>query len=169
MKNGALGLIVSAAMLAGTPAFAGGEPGFYVGAGVGSFGADIGGFSGSDVSFKALAGYDFGKYFAAEVEYIDGGSPDDRGLSVDISGTNVAALGTWPVSDRFELFAKLGMIFWSADVHGFGGDNGEDLSYGVGAAYDFTGHFGVRGEYQRFEIADTDSVDNLAVSILWRF
>jgi len=161
------GLIASMALLLASPAFAGEEPGFYVGAGAGSFGVDVGGFSGNDTSFKVLAGYDFGKYFAAEIEYIDGGSPEDQGIALDVSGTNVAVLGTWPVTEQFDLFVKIGMIFWEADVAGFGGDSGDDFSYGVGAGYGFTNHFGVRGEYQRFEIADTDTVDLFAISAVW--
>lgn len=161
--------LIAASSLVATPALAGDDPGWFVGAGVGYFSVDTDGFDGSDTSFKVLGGYDFGRYFAGEIEYIDGGSPDDQGVSVDVTGFNASVLGTLPVSGSVEVFAKLGMIFWDADVRGFDDDSGEDFSYGVGISYGFANNLGVRGEYQRFEIEDTDTVDLAALSLTWRF
>jgi OOP family OmpA-OmpF porin len=140
-----------------------------VGAGLGYFSVDTGGFDGSDTSWKVFGGYRMNQYFAAELEYIDGGSPDDRGFEVSVDGFNASVLGSWPFSEQFSAFAKLGMLFWDAEAQGFGDDSGEDFSWGIGADFNFTENFTVRGEYQMFDIEDTDTVDNLALSVIWRF
>jgi len=161
---------VASALLASAPAFAADDSGFYVGAGVGNFGLEIDGFDDSDIGFKVFGGYQFMKYLGAELEYIDGGTAEDFGLKIDVSGFNLSAMGILPVGEKFNLFAKLGMIFWDADVSGAGrgSDSGEDFSWGVGAGYDFTDQFGARLEYQGFEIEDADG-DMISLGFSWMF
>jgi OOP family OmpA-OmpF porin len=161
---------VASALLASAPAFAADDSGFYVGAGVGDFGVEIGAFDDSDIGFKVFGGYQFMKYLGAELEYIDGGTAEDFGLKVDVSGFNLSAMGILPVGEKFNVFAKLGMIFWDADLSGAarGSDSGEDFSWGVGAGYDFTDQFGARLEYQGFEIEDADG-DMISLSASWKF
>lgn len=162
--------LVAASALAMSPAMAQ-DTGFYVGAGIGDFGVDVGTFDGSDTGFKAFGGYQFIKYLAAEVEYLDGGTVEDRGFEIDVSGFNLSGMGILPVGEKFSLFAKLGMIFWDADLGGVerGSDSGEDFSWGVGGGYDFTDQFGMRLEYQGFEIEDTDTVDMISLGASWKF
>ena len=97
----AAGAILSAALVS-APAFAGGDSGFYLGAGVGQA---IGRryvtsrvasrFDGDDTGFKAIAGYNFGIIplidLAVEGEYVDFGKPDDGGVEVDANA--IAAFG----------------------------------------------------------------------------
>ena len=54
------------------------DPGFYVGAGVGQskIEADDINFDEDDTGFKVFGGYQFNKYFAVELAYIDGGNAD---------------------------------------------------------------------------------------------
>ena len=164
---------VAAAVLAASPALAADEGGFYVGAGVGSFGIDVGGFDGSDTGFKVFGGYGFNQYFGVDLEYLDGGTVEDRGFEIDVSGFNASVTGAWPVTEQFDVFAKLGMLFWDADFdvpgEGSDSDSGEDFSWGVGAGYDFTDNLGARIEYQGFEIEDTDTVDLISASVVWKF
>ena len=137
---------VASALLASAPAFAADDSGFYVGAGLGSFSLqseaimfDYGGlefdtgrdFDGSDFAFKVLGGWQWNKYIAFEVEYFDGGNPEDKfdfsysdpefeaegqiTIEADTSGWIFSALGIWPLGDSFNLFAKLGFVTWSVD------------------------------------------------------
>jgi OmpA-OmpF porin, OOP family len=164
--------IILAAIAATTLAFAPvafADSGPYLGGGVGYFNLDASGFDGSDTAFKAFGGYRMNPYFAAELEYIDGGKPDDGGFEIDISGFNLSVLGSWPVSEQFDVFAKLGMLFWDADARGFGDESGEDFSYGVGADFKFGENWAIRGEYQRFEIEDTDTADLVSLGVFFRF
>jgi opacity protein-like surface antigen len=163
--------LLAAAGLVTTPAFAADGSGFYVGAGIGDFGIKLDGesFDANDFGFKVFGGYNFIEYLGVEVEYIDGGSPSDHGISIDMYGFNFSAVGIWPVTEQFDLFAKAGFISWDAKAHGLGNADGEDFSWGVGAGWDFTDQFGIRGEYQGFEIEDTDSTYLWSASVLWRF
>ena len=160
--------LIAASVLAATPAVAQ-DTGFYVGAGIGDFGIDVGGFDGSDVGYKVFGGYRFIDYLALEVEYLDGGTVEDRGFEIDVSGFNLSAVGILPLGERFDIFAKLGMIFWDADTNGFGSDSGEDFSWGVGGGFRFTDQFGMQLEYQGFEIEDTDTVDMISLGASWQF
>ena len=68
------------------------DKGPYAGAGVGLFnvkidnvsdvGSALGEFDSDDVSFKAFAGWNFGKFISVEVDYLDLGKPQD---DIDIS------------------------------------------------------------------------------------
>lgn len=53
------------------------------------------------------------------MEWIDGGSPDKYGLSVDVTGWNFSGIARWPVTDQFDAFAKLGALMWDAEYQGF--------------------------------------------------
>lgn len=162
----------AAALCLATPVLAADDGGIYVGAGVGSMGVDLGGFSGDDVGFKVLGGWMFNPYIGAELEYIDGGTAEDRGFEIDISGFNASLRGAYPFSDQFSVFAKVGMMFWEADVTSFevsGTDDGEDVSWGVGLGFDFTDNLGATVEYQGFEIEDTDTVDLISAALVWKF
>jgi OOP family OmpA-OmpF porin len=162
--------LVAASAFAISPAMAA-ENGPYIGAGIGDFGVDVGGFDGSDTGFKVFGGYRFMDYFAAELEYLDGGTVEDRGFEIDVSGWNVSGVGRLPIGDKFNVFAKLGMIFWDADLSGIesASDSGEDFSWGIGAGYSFTDQFGMQVEYQGFEIEDTDTVDMISLGASWQF
>jgi opacity protein-like surface antigen len=160
--------LMATATLMVAPAAARADSGPYFGAGVGNFALEVGPFDGSDVGYKVLGGYRFNPYIAAELEYFDGGSPDDFGVEIDVSGFNLSALGAWPVNEQLDLFAKLGMVSWDAETAGFD-DDGEDLSYGIGLGYGFTENIVVRVEYQRFDIEDTDAADLFSGSLVWRF
>mgnify|MGYP003465717331 FL=1 len=71
---------LATATLAIVPAVSSAQSGPYVGGGVGYFSVDTGDFDGSDTSFKLFGGYRMNQYFATELEYIDGGNPDDSGF-----------------------------------------------------------------------------------------
>ena len=117
------------AILAASPAFAADDSGFYVGAGLGNFAADSQSiangrdFDGSDFGFKVFGGYKFMPYLAVEGEYIDGGEPDDNydsgtdqlSISIGMSGFVGSAVGILPIGENFDVFAKLGFIYWDAD------------------------------------------------------
>ena len=162
----------AAALCLATPALAADEGGPYVGAGIGSMSVDVGGFSGDDVAYKVFGGWMFNPYLGAELEYLDGGTAEDRGIEIDVSGFNASLRGAYPFSDQFSVFAKVGMLFWDADVSSFevsGSDDGEDFSWGVGLGFDFSDALGVTLEYQGFEIEDTDTVDLISAGLVWKF
>jgi len=165
---------VATALLAASPAMAADDGGFYVGAGVGSFGVDVDGFSGDDTGFKVLGGWMFNKYIGGELEYIDGGTVEDSGFGIDTTALNASVKGNWPVTEQFDVYGKVGYFFWDADVDLFGdssqekNESGSDLSWGIGAGYDFTENFGIFGEWQWFQIEEADA-DMMSVGVVWKF
>lgn len=164
--------MLATAVLAASPAMAADDGGFYVGAGVGSFSLDVGDFDDSDTGFKVLGGYGFNKYFGLELEYIDGGTIEDSGVEVDVSGFVASLMGSYPVTEQFDVFAKVGMLFWDVDFDFFGdsgSESGEDFAWGVGAGYDFTDNFGARLEYQAFNLEDDIDGDMISASVVWKF
>jgi OmpA-OmpF porin, OOP family len=189
---------IATAVLAASPAFAAEDTGLYVGAGIGNFAANSDGINngkdwdGSDFGWKIFGGYQFMKWLAAEVEYIDGGEPTDNFRNEDfpderlrvglgVTGFVGSAVGIWPINESFNLFGKLGFIYWDADASGkirddegtivkaSYSDDGTDFAWGVGGTWNFSEAFGVRAEYQGFELSNFDSVDFASASIVWRF
>jgi OOP family OmpA-OmpF porin len=188
----------TAAVLAATPAFAADDSGLYIGAGLGNFALDSQGlfdgkdFDGSDIGFKVFGGYKFMEYLAVEVEYIDGGEPDDNynvgndspqrlRANVGVTGFAGSAVGILPIGESFDLFAKAGFIMWDADGDAkiFNGDtivardsyngDGTDFAWGVGGTWHIMEALDLRAEYQGFEISDFNSVDYASASIIWKF
>lgn len=165
---------IAATLLAASPAMAADDGGFYVGAGIGIFGVDEGSFDESDTGFKLFGGWMFNQYVGGELEYIDGGTVGDRDLGVDSTGVNLALKGNWPVTEQFDVFGKVGYFFWDADIDLTGdrgqeqNESGSDLSWGIGAGYDFTPNFGVIAEWQWFQIEEADA-DMMSASVVWKF
>ena len=178
---------VTAALLVSFMVFAPAESqaGAYVGGSIGQsyFEFDAGGidaasFDEEDFGFKALAGYEFD--FAVvnlgiEAEYVDFGAPSGavEGSLVEVDADGFAGFGTLgfdlgPVG----LFAKYGVVAWDASltVDGFdaGSEDGTDQAYGVGLKFGLAS-VEIRGEYEVFDIEDTDDVSMLSVGIVWRF
>jgi len=155
-----VGIGALAALSLGLAAQTASAEGFYVGAGLGSAQTKIdGGFKDDDLGFKLFGGYSFNQYVAVEVEYLDGGSPKDEGVKVEVDGFALSVLGSIPVSDAFSLFARLGYGTWDAKAS-FEGDSvsedDEDLVYGLGAAFNLTEQFQIRAEWEAIDVSGGD-------------
>jgi OOP family OmpA-OmpF porin len=164
------------------PAFAQ-DMGFYAGLSFGQSSADVD-CSGlaqcddSDTAWKILGGYRFNRNLAAELGYTDLGevSAGDGGantITAEATAFELVAVGSWPVSNEFSVYGKVGVFRWDVDATGTGmfagseSDSGTDLTFGVGVQYDFTKQLGVRGEWQRYA-ADED-IDVISIGVVFRF
>lgn len=183
----AAGTLLSAALIS-APAYAGGDSGFYIGAGVGQGSVDDdidgaegfggGSFDGDDTAYKLIAGYNFGIIplidLGVELEYIDFGQPDDSigGLNVEVDANGIAAFGIAGVNlGPVGVFGKVGAISWDADVDveslGSASDDGTDMAYGLGARLHIAS-FQIRAEYEFFDLDGTDA-DLLSASLIYTF
>lgn len=181
--------LVLLGLLASTSAFAEIHPGFYVGGGVGeaSVKIDDSGFDESDSAFKVFAGYNFNPYLAVEAAYFDGGTAEHVSASrfvggsieVSTSGLNLSVLGRLPLNDTFSLHARVGIASYDVDTEIFAyspvsqerfedSDSSEDLSYGVGAAFNLTSSFELRAEYEAVDASDGE-LTLISVSALYKF
>jgi OOP family OmpA-OmpF porin len=169
-----------------------------MGAGIGNFAANSDqiengkDWDGSDFGWKIFGGYQFMKWLAAEVEYFDGGEPTDNFRNDDfpderlkvglgVTGFVGSAVGIWPINESFNVFGKLGFVYWDADASGkvrddegtlvkaSYSDDGTDFAWGVGGTWIISDAWSVRAEYQGFELSNFDSVDLASASIVWSF
>jgi OOP family OmpA-OmpF porin len=137
-----------------------------------------------DNAFKVFGGYMFNRHFGVEGAYVDlgevsysgsfFGSPVTGG-KVETTGFNVAALGSYPVTEEFSVFGKIGLFIWEAEASDTTGGvpfsektDGTDISFGLGLNNQFTRNLGVRAEWERFKLDEADA-DLISVGIVWRF
>lgn len=150
MKKG-LFLIILSLMFLSLNSFAASGEQRYFGAGLGS--ADIEGTD--DSSIKFFGGYRSGD-LGFEAAYHDLGKQQESqfGLtaSIEVTGMEFSGMGFLSASPGFDLFGKVGLLFWDADLFLTGfpsvSEDGNDLIFGVGAQYSPSQNISVRFEYQ---------------------
>ncbi len=152
----------------------------------------------TDTGWKVFIGNQLNENAAVEFGYVDLGkitgsasgtvlgTPVSVNADVKAKGFNVSLVGSLPVSNEFSFMGRIGLFRWdidataSANVGGFPGsasesDNGVDLSFGLGAQYDFSKKAGIRAEWERFQdVGNQDTtgqsdVDLLSLSLVFRF
>jgi len=153
--------------------------GFSVGASIGSSKIKVDdsssgiNFDGSDMGWKLFGKYMFNDNWGIEVGYVDLGNPDDTILGVDIDveadGIDAFLIGSIPASESFDLFGKVGYIAWDAKISSPGipaeSDDGSDLAAGIGGAFHTSDRFSILGEWEWFDIEDSDSVWMLSIGV----
>jgi hypothetical protein len=168
------------------------ESGFYLGGSIGqttlkvpSDIVDVPDFSEDDTGYKIFAGYNWNlALFNLGIEggYVDLGSPSDSllvdtSIKIDADGWNLWGMGGVNLGP-FDIYAKVGMISWDASLSisgvdpGFGvgslSDSGSDYGYGLGARVAL-GKFHIRGEWELYDIEDTDDVYMFSLGLAWQF
>jgi len=188
MANRRAPLTVTAALLVSFMVFAPAESqaGGYVGGSIGQSYIQIDAgtpvdpvaFDENDFGWKAMVGYEFD--FAVitlgiEADYVDFGAPsgDVAGTQIEVDANGFAGFGTAGIElGPLGVFAKYGVISWDASltVDGFdeGSEDGTDQAYGVGVKFG-RASVEVRGEYEVYDIEDSEDVAMLSVGIVWRF
>jgi OOP family OmpA-OmpF porin len=129
-----------------------------------------------DTGWKLFGGYKFTPNFAVEGAWIDLGkvsaSAGGATATGKVDGFQVAAVGMYPINPQFGIFGKVGAYRWDATVSapGFGSvsDNGTDIMFGAGVNWNFSRQFGMRAEWERFDI-DGDAIDFLSVGVQFNF
>jgi OmpA-OmpF porin, OOP family len=126
-----------------------------------------------DTAWRILGGYQFNRYFAAELGYHDLGEASSPGGGVEATAWELVGIGSYPIVDKLSVYGKLGL--YRGELEGLGAEEtNSDVTYGVGLQYDFLKNVGVRGEWQRYSkmgggsLTETD-VDVLSVGVVYRF
>lgn len=159
------------------------DPGFYLGGKIGAASTDDRWIDDDDTSFGVYGGYRFNPYFALEGEYTDFGN-----LEVDLSELEInnaraeprtwglRAVGFVPITPNLELLGSIGLHSFDldpSDQEGFrevvGSKTSTDLTYGIGAQYNFAGRVGLRTQYTRYEFKDAGSSDEISLGLHFRF
>ena len=150
--------------------------------------------------YRITLGYQADKHFSGEAGYFSAGKvstnltgdyssvpsvPYTSVVSTKVSAWQFAAIGSWPVADRFSVFGKVGMSFWdvlssmnistaSVTAPGNGGATGTDFLWGLGGKYDIDNAVGIRAQYESSKAGKEDttgrgSVDFLSVGLVYKF
>jgi OOP family OmpA-OmpF porin len=124
----------------------------------------------SDTVFYGSIGYRFSLHFAAEAEYMDlggvvfvtsgpvpGSSSDVLAVRIEssVQGYAASAVGIMPLSDRWELFGRVGVLFSEAQttVRAFGSslegsERSETTMLGIGGALSLRERWALRFDYR---------------------
>ena len=188
--------LISALCLAGALVLFGtaqaADSGFYLGGSIGqstlkvpSDVTDVPDFSEDDTGYKLYGGYNWNMALfnlGVEAGYIDFGSPSgaldtDTTLKIDADGLNLVGMGGLNFGP-FDIYAKAGWVSWDASLSiggidpGFGvgslSEDGTDLMYGLGARFAL-GKLHIRGEWEEFDIEDSDRVYMFSLGVAWQF
>jgi len=202
MKQRILFALVCVALLAITAGSA--NAGVYVGGAIGQGSADIsaadlddGSFTSrevndTDTDWKVYGGWRLFRFFAVEAAYNDmgevsaGGTSDGSGFvwapgevsqRASVDGISLATMGVLPLG-KFDLFAKVGYLFWDADLTVVndalqggsvrGSEDGEDTLYGAGFVWNYTGPGALRLEYELGKIDQLD-INSLSAGVTFMF
>lgn len=169
------------------------EAGWYVG---GAFGRSevkdfCGGFAtgsscdDTEVTLKAMGGYQFSRNFALEMGLTGVGEFEASGIgqrtTINIGIAEGAAVGILPLGDKFSIFGKVGLYTANVETRTetiFGSSTEDkrstDLTYGAGVGFAVTPKLQVRGEWQRYQDVESadlrkSDVDIVTLGVVYRF
>lgn len=149
----------------------------------------------SSIAYKVFAGYAINRYVAIEGGYFDLGkfgfnslALPTVGLSGDVKvrGINLDAVLSYPLAAGFSVFGRIGVLsaeskFQLALVSGLGAgaatikETKIGWKTGLGIGYEFSNGLGLRGEWERYNVADGTKtgdkadVDVFGISLQYRF
>jgi OOP family OmpA-OmpF porin len=148
--------------------------------------------------WSVTAGYRINRYLAVEAGYVNlgtlsathtitippvlGGGSFTFHRELETAGPSLTAFGVLPLSDSWQLYARLGMLFADSDLttrlDGGGSASSsfdsDATTLGAGAQYDWGGHWSARLEFQRTkdlggnDVASDADVDNISLGFLYR-
>ncbi|MBB1317480.1 porin family protein [Shewanella sp. SR43-4] len=141
------------------------ENGIYVGANYGYLKVDGDDeFDDDNDVLQGLVGYRFNKYLALEGSYIDFGHYGNNLSRAETDGYTAGLKVTLPITDRVELYAKGGQLWYSTDydVVGLSGNkDDEGVFAGAGVGFKVTDRFLINAEYTWYDAEiNLDNVTN---------
>lgn len=132
------------------------DHGVYVGANYGYLKVDgQDDFDDDSDAMQALVGYRFNRYLALEGGYIDFGSYGNNLANAETDGYTAALKVTAPITDRVDVYAKGGQMWYSTDynVAGFHGNKADEGVFaGAGVGFKVTDNFLVNAEYTWYDV-----------------
>jgi hypothetical protein len=159
----------------------GADNGFYLGAGISQSQIDSfenQDFDLDDTAWKIIAGFRPLDVFAVEASYMDLGSestsiPGVGSASAEANAITAFGMLFLPLAP-IDLYAKAGLALWNVegDISGIANasfdEDGTEFAYGAGVQARF-GSFAVRGEYEAFDVEDTDGAELFTLGFTWTF
>jgi OmpA-OmpF porin, OOP family len=129
-----------------------------------------------DTGMKIFGGFKFNPNVGLEASWVDLGevsaSVPGGTATGEVDGFGLAVVGMIPLNEKFGLFGKVGAYMWDSTVSapGFGSvsDDGTDIMFGGGVNWNLTTRFGLRAEWERFDI-DGDNIDFISIGAQFNF
>jgi opacity protein-like surface antigen len=145
-------------------------------------------------AFGALVGFRFNRFAAIETSYLDLGTLEATEIlnlfptgqttyrkELHSTGATISALGQWPITDRWSLYARAGALFARMKLKSSFSDFSDDISFGsqnfiwgAGTQFDWGTHWSLRLDFQRFdnvgEVMEGGraDIDTLTLGVLFR-
>lgn len=152
-----------------------GRPEYDLACGRGGFACDD-----PDASVHIYTGGMFNQWLGGEIGYLRMGDMDRQGGTTRGHGINLSLIGRWPVSQSFNLFAKVGGTYSRTDIttsaaslEASGDASGWGLSYGVGVGYDFPNDWSIVLQWDRHEMKfagrGRENADAASIGVRYRF
>jgi opacity protein-like surface antigen len=142
----------------------------------------------------ALVGFRFNRFLAIETTYLDLGTLEDSALvnlypsgqttlrrELHSTGATISALGSWPITNNWSVYARAGALFANMKATTALGDFSDDISFGsqnfiwgAGTQFDWGTHWSLRFDFQRFDAVGSLSeagradIDTLTLGVLFR-
>jgi OmpA-OmpF porin, OOP family len=123
----------------------------------------------TSTSWRVFGGWRADRHFALGAGYVDLGSVTSSGAEfggfkdrVEATAFELLGYGIWPLSERFEVYAVAGYVYWDQDVRTTvvgdttrGSASDDSYSLGLGANAWVSERFGLQLEWRRYaEIGD---------------
>lgn len=150
----------------------------YLGVGIGESFVDQGLFGEMDTAYKIFGGVQFHPNFAVELSYMDLGQPVEDFFGwrqeYDVWAFAVWAKGILPVTEKIDLFGKLGLAYWEYDktdtlfVTTTTSYSANDFAWGLGISFDVGEKYAIPIEYEQIE-GGLDKAAMFSVSFIYRF
>ena len=123
-----------------------------------------------NISGKIYIGGQINKWLGVEIGYIHLGTQHRNGGDTDAQAINIGLVGTLPLNQSFNLFGKIGTNYsWTETEPVAAGSDGKEVgwgvSYGLGAAYNYTNRTQIIAEWGRHEIQFVDEVNGVDVDV----
>lgn len=108
-------------------------------------------FGSPSVGPRIGAGYRFTQNWGAEIDYAQSGNSSTvNNASYKVSALQVAATGTYPLNDQFDVFAKVGLSNnkLSTSNYHLASSSKTDILWGVGGQFNINHNWGIRLQYE---------------------
>lgn len=163
-------------------------------------------FSSSDVNFDITAGWTFTENLSVEVGYTDFGEATQNyelpqvcngfgcqerewTADVDMAGLRAFVVGNLTLDENFDVYAKLGAIYWDAEYDGYErnqllvpgfpipdrnepvsfDDDGTDIAAGLGLTMKTDTPFSLRLDFSYYDIDSTDLLFTVSLLGVYTF
>jgi OOP family OmpA-OmpF porin len=160
-------MLGAAAMTLSAGALAQGmDTGWYVGGSIGQADLDID----EDTAWKISGGYQLNRNFSVELGYTNLGEVSVGPVEVEATAWEVIGVGKLPVANQLSVYGLIGIAMVEAEASFMGisaSDDSTELTFGVGAQYDFSRNVGLRAQWQRYG-ADED-IDVISLGVVVKF